>query len=75
MDENFEAGNLTKTRCDGGRRSTFSGNSALLPSYVIDFAMFGGKQFHCEMSGDLEVIPIRPRLGKNFQLFNNERNY
>ena len=47
MDENFEAGNLTKTRCDGGRRSTFSGNSVLLPSYVIDFAMFGGKQFHC----------------------------
>ena len=34
------------------RRSAFAGNSALLPSEVIDFATlplrdFGGKQFHC----------------------------
>ena len=38
---------------NGGRRSTFAGNSALLPSDVIDFALlpahaetFGGKQFY-----------------------------
>ena len=34
------------------RRSAFAGNSALLPSEVIDFVTlplrdFGGKQFHC----------------------------
>ena len=38
---------------NGGRRSRFAGNSALLPSDVIDFALlpahaetFGGKQFY-----------------------------
>ena len=37
--------------CNGGRRSTFAGNTALLPSDVTDFALlcgkqgFGGKQF------------------------------
>ena len=41
-----------KPHCNGGRRSIFAGNSALLLSHVIDFAMlsltdFGGKQFHC----------------------------
>ena len=36
-----------------GLRSTFAGNSALLPSDVINFLQcclrrdFGGKQFHC----------------------------
>ena len=34
--ENFEAGNSLNL---GGRRSTFGGNSELLPSDVIDFAM------------------------------------
>ena len=28
-----------KPRCNGGRPSTFAGNSALLPSDVIDLAM------------------------------------
>ena len=28
-----------KTNQNSGRRSTFAGNSALLPTYVIDFAM------------------------------------
>ena len=37
----------------GGRQSTFKGNSALLHSDVIDFALLptqrliGGKQFYC----------------------------
>ena len=42
-----------KPGCNGGRWSTFAGNSALLPSDVIEyfarfpFRDFGGKQFHC----------------------------
>ena len=35
--------------------STFAGNRALLPSDVI-VRDFGGKQFYCHMSSDLEVI-------------------
>ena len=31
--------------CNGGRRSTFAGNSALLPSDVIDFAMLSAQRF------------------------------
>ena len=48
---NFEA--RDSPRCNGGRRSTFAGNSALLPCDDIDFMQccplieFGGKQFHC----------------------------
>ena len=44
---------LIKPRCNGGHRSKFAGNIALLPSDVIDFLQccplrdFGGKQFHC----------------------------
>ena len=30
---------MIKPRRNGGRRSTFAGNSALLPCDVIDFAM------------------------------------
>ena len=42
------------------------GTEALLPSEVRDFAMlpdqsFGGKQFHCYMSCDLEVNNKRAR--------------
>ena len=37
-----------KPRCNGGRRSTFVGSRAL-------FRDFSGKQFHCQMSCDLEV--------------------
>ena len=41
-----------KPRCNGGRRSTIAGNSAMLPSDVIDFTMrplrdFDGKRFYC----------------------------
>ena len=31
--------------CNGSRRSTFAGNSALLPSDVIDFAMLPAQRF------------------------------
>ena len=33
-----------KPRYNGGRRSTFAGNSALLPSDVIDFATFNTRR-------------------------------
>ena len=41
-----------KRRCNGGRRSMFAGNIALVPSDVIDFAMFPAQRFwretvHC----------------------------
>ena len=50
-----------KPYCNGGHRSTFAGDIALLPSDVMNFLQcfplkaFGGKQFHCQMSCDLEV--------------------
>ena len=35
-----------KTQCEnGGRRSTFVGNSELLPSDIIDFAMLPAQRF------------------------------
>ena len=47
----FGAWKFIKPRCNGGLRSTFEGNSALLPSDVIDLQCcslrdFVGKQFH-----------------------------
>ena len=57
----FEAGNSLNPAVNGGRRSTFAGNSALLRSDVIDFCQcyplrdFVRKQFHCWMSCDLEI--------------------
>ena len=58
-----------KPRCNGGRWSTFAGNSTLLPSNVIDFARFpfrdfGGLQFHC--SRDLEVTYESARCWEKF---------
>ena len=61
---NFEAGNSlnVKPRCNGTRRSTFAGNSALLPSIKRHRVLqcyrlrdFGGKQFHWYMSCDFEA--------------------
>ena len=34
-----------KPHCNGGRRSTFAGNSALLPSDVTDLAMCPAQRF------------------------------
>ena len=41
----FWSWKFIKPRCHGGRRSTFEGNSALLPFDVIDFAMLAVKRF------------------------------
>ena len=39
MAGNFEAGKFIKHHCNGSCCSTFTDNSALLPSDVIDFAI------------------------------------
>ena len=44
---NFGSWKSIKPHCNGGRRSTFAGNSALLPSDCCQLIDFGGKQFHC----------------------------
>ena len=41
----FWSWKFIKPRCNGGRWSTFAGNSALLPSDVIDFAMSPAQRF------------------------------
>ena len=62
-----------KPRCNGGRRSTFTGNSTLLPSDVIDFAMLPAQRFWRETVSLLDVMWPRSNqwdlalLGKNFQ--------
>ena len=59
--------------CNGGRRSAFVGNSAQLPSDVIDFAMLPAQRFLAgNMSCDLEVTneSAIELLGKKFQLYN-----
>ena len=45
-----------KLRCNGGHWSTFSGNSALLPSDVIDFAMLPAQRFWRETVALLDVM-------------------
>ena len=55
-----------KTNRNGGRRSTFAGNSALLPSDVIDFAMLpaqnllAGKNFIVRYHHMTLKKPMRP---------------
>ena len=44
---NFEAGNSLNLP-DGGRRSTFAGNSALLPPDVLDFTVLPAQKFWWE---------------------------
>ena len=50
-EENFEirdflySWKFIKPRCNGGRWSTFAGNSALLRSDVINFAMLPAQRF------------------------------
>ena len=43
LSELFYSWKSIKPRCNGGRRSTFPGNSALLLSDVKDVAMLAGK--------------------------------
>ena len=45
-----------KPRRHGGRRSTFEGNSALLPFDVIDFAMLPAQRFCRETFSLLDVM-------------------
>ena len=45
-----------KPRCNGGRRSTFPGNSAPLSSDVIDFAMLPARRFWQETVSLLDVM-------------------
>ena len=44
-----------KPRCNGGRPSTFAGNSALLPSDVIDLAMLLAQRLWREKVSLLDV--------------------
>ena len=45
-----------KPRCNCGRRSTFTGSSALLPSDVIDFAMLPAQRFWWETVSLLDIM-------------------
>ena len=45
-----------KPRCNGGRRSTFAGDSALLPSDVIDFAMLPAQRVWQETVSLIDVM-------------------
>ena len=45
-----------KPRCNGGRPSTFAGNSALLPSDVIDLAMLLAQRLWREKVSLLDVM-------------------
>ena len=57
-----------KPRFNGGLRSSFTGNSALLLSDVIDFAMLPAHRFWretvCYMSRDHKVINESARCGE-----------
>ena len=41
----FEAGNSLSLAVNSGRRSTLVGNSTMLPSDVIDFAVYPAQRF------------------------------
>ena len=53
---NFEAGNTLNLAVFASRRSTFVGNSAQLPSDVIDFAMLPAQTFWQETVSLLDVM-------------------
>ena len=52
----FWSWKFIKPHCNGGRRSTFTGNSAPLPSDVIDFAMLPPRRFWQETVSLLNVM-------------------
>ena len=60
-----------KPCCNGGHRSTFAGNSALLPSDVKDF--FNVTCSEIEVTN--ETAEYRALLRRNFQLYNNRGYY
>ena len=51
----YAVGNI-EIRHNGGRQSTFAGNSALLPSDVMDFAILPAKRFWRETVWLLDVM-------------------
>ena len=56
---NFEAGNSLNLAVNGGPRSTFAGNSALLPCNFIEFAMLPAQRFWRETVSLLDVMGAR----------------
>ena len=52
----FLSWKFIKPRCNGGQRSTFASNSALLPSDVIDFAMLPAERFWRETVSLLDIM-------------------
>ena len=52
----FEAGNSLNLAVNSGRRSTLVGNSTLLPSDVIDFAVLPAQRFWRETVSLLDVM-------------------
>ena len=61
----FWSWKFIKPRCNGGRRSTFAGNSALLHSDVIDFAMLPAQRFWRETVSLLDVTNESARCWEN----------
>ena len=55
---------------NGGRRSTFAGNSTQLPSDVIDFALLPAHWLLLDVMWPRINQWERALLGKNFQLYN-----
>ena len=53
---NFEAGNSLNLAVIGGCRSTFAGNSGLLPSDDIDFATLPAQRFWRETVSLIDVM-------------------
>ena len=72
----FWSWKFIKPRSNGDRRSTFAGNSALLPSDVIDFAILPAQRFRRETVSLSDVMWPRSNqweralLAKHFQLYN-----
>ena len=56
---NFEAGNLLNLAVNGGPRSTFAGNSALLRCDFIEFAMLPAQRFWRKTVSLLDVMGAR----------------
>ena len=56
MQLEFEAVNSLNLAVNGGLRSTFANDSALLPSDVIDFAMVPAQRFLRETTGNSFIV-------------------
>ena len=56
---NFEAGNSLTLAVNGGPRSKFAANGALLPCGFVDFAMLPAQRFWREKVSLLDVMGAR----------------